>query len=130
MDYYKKYASGDSEETEMKNKNAKEIGVDVEIKSFRLEELLTFLDKEHMMIVLLDWNIVRNLEEKGYQGHFVPVVGYDKEKVYVHNPGMKDPMPSYPISREVFDKARKAKGTDEDFILISKQNKISSPKNL
>ena len=59
--------------------------------------------------------------EKGYQGHFVPVVGYDKKNVYVHNHGLNNPLSFLPIKKEIFEEARKAKGTDEDIIVVHRK---------
>ena len=67
---------------------------------------------------ILDWNTVLGETEKGYQGHFVPVVGYDIENVYVHNHGFKNPTAFLAIPREVFENARKVRGTDEDIAII------------
>ena len=52
------------------------------------------------------------------QGHFVPIVGYDEKNIYVHNQGLTNPTENLSIPRELFEQARKAKGTDEDIIFI------------
>ena len=73
-------------------------------------------------MILLDWNVIKGCPEKGYQGHFVPITGYDENNVYVHNHGMLNPSPYFTIPREVFDEARKSKGTDEDVLFIMPKN--------
>lgn len=90
-------------------------------KSLLLEEILSFVTEESIPIVLIDWNVIMSRKNKGYQGHFVPIVGYDEKVVYIHNPGLKDTKEFMPISRELFDKARKSEGTDEDVAVIYKK---------
>ena len=67
-----------------------------------------------------NWNVIKG--RAGYHGHFMPIVGYDDEKIYFHQPGPKDPEPYFAISLEVFDKARKSVGTDEDIFFIHRKN--------
>ncbi len=86
-------------------------------KSISLEEILSYLSETSIPIVLLDWNVIFP-RFSGYNGHFVPVVGFDKENVYIHNPGLADSLEFMPIKREIFDKARKANGTDEDILIV------------
>lgn len=123
LDYYKKYSDMNLDLSKKLVEEAKKAGVNVQEKTLSLEEILEFVSKNSVPIVLLDWNIVMDKREKGYQGHFVPVVGYDKKDVYVHNHGFNNPQEFMPISREVFNKARKAKGTDEDIVIICKKSK-------
>jgi len=118
MDFYKKYAEGALSFLQAAHKKALEVGANVSETRVSLKELLGKLSADKLIIVLLDWNVVRGEKEKGYQGHFVPVVGYDEENVYVHNQGSKDPRPFYEIPLKVFDEARKAQGTDEDFLVV------------
>ena len=117
LDFYKRYADliADSEELV---KRAKGLGVRVFEEEISLEKILGFITEDSVPIVLVDWNVVRGTESAGYQGHFVVVVGYDEESVYVHDQGTLDPKPNVRIQREVFDKARKAKGTDEDVVVV------------
>ena len=120
-EFYKKYGVDmNIEASNLRISEAKKVGVEIEEKTFPLEELLGFLTEESIPIVLLDWSIVKGTEEKGYQGHFVPIVGYDETNVYVHNQGLSNPQSFLPIKREVFDKSRKASGTDEDVAIIYK----------
>ena len=120
MDFYKKY-SEDFNDTEKIVGESKEEGVVIHEKSISLEEILGFVTKKSIPIILLDWNIVKNKEEKGYQGHFVPIVGYDKDNVYVHNQGSFEKF--LKIDKNIFDKARKTKGTDEDLAIIFNEPK-------
>ena len=83
-----------------------------------LEELLKNVSIDSIPIILLDWNVVKGTKEKGYQGHFVPIVGYDDDNVYVHDHGLNNPRSFLQIKREIFEEARKAEGTDEDIIVI------------
>jgi ABC-type bacteriocin/lantibiotic exporter with double-glycine peptidase domain len=61
---------------EIKSKSA-----EVEIKSIGIDELLSYVTENSIPIVLMDWNTIKGRKEKGYYGHFVPVVGYDQENI-------------------------------------------------
>lgn len=87
-----------------------------------LEEILEKIGKNIIPIILLDWNVVKGKGKEGYHGHFVPIIGYDKNNVYVHNPGLDNPTNCLPIKKYLFEKARKSKGTDEDIIIIHRKN--------
>ena len=95
---------------------AKNAGVNVHEKTLVLKKILGFLTENSIPIVLVDWNVIINKKEKGYQGHFVPVVGYDNQNVYVHDPEEQKGFKA--VQRNIFDKARKADGTDEDIVVV------------
>ncbi|MEX0877393.1 MAG: peptidase C39 family protein [Candidatus Spechtbacterales bacterium] len=120
LDYYQKYSDSDRGSSEERLERAKENNVSVHEQSLELDELLGFLGDNSIPIVLLNWSIVKG-EDAGYQGHFVPVVDYDENNVYIHNSGFLDGSANMPIKREVFDKARKSKGTDEDVVVVFKK---------
>lgn len=121
MDFYKKYAEMDLDQSKKVVKDAEDIGVKIQERTLSINEVLRLLTKESVPIILLDWNIVTGNKEKGYQGHFVPIIGYDSEKIYVHNGGSHNPEISVGINKKLFDEARKAKGTDEDLVVIYKK---------
>lgn len=116
--FYQNYGDMDVSQSERTIKEAISRGVKVEEKTLPLEDLLSIISPNCVPIVLLDWNIVKGTPDKGYQGHFVPIVGYDDTNVLVHCPEMKEDRSFVPISRTIFDEARKASGTDEDLIII------------
>ncbi len=118
QEFYKKYSDMDLERSKKSVEDAKSAGVNIQEKTLSLEELLRFVTKDSIPIVLLDWNYVKGEKERGYQGHFVPIVGYDERNVYVHNHGLKNTQKFMPIQKEIFDEARKAEGTDEDIVII------------
>ncbi len=120
LEYYKRYGSMNLERSRELVEKARKAGVKIEEKTFDLEELLSMLNENSVAIVLIDWNIVMNRKEEGYQGHFVPIVGYDDKKVYVHNHGLTDTKEFMQTKREIFDEARKAKGTDEDIMIVNR----------
>jgi hypothetical protein len=120
-EFYKTFAENDYLQVvrnlikELQSKGAK-----VEIKSIELSELLSYITEDSLPIALIDWNIIKSRKEKGYYGHFVPVVGYDKENVYIHNHGFSDTQAFMPIKKQLFDESRKSDGTDEDILIITK----------
>jgi len=118
-EFYRKYGDINLKEQSRKLvENARAEGVNVQERTLLLEELLRFVTKDSVPIILLDWNVVVARREKGYQGHFVPVVGFDEKNVYVHNSGMNDGKEFVPIPKDIFDEARKADGTDEDVVVV------------
>ncbi|MEK6800663.1 MAG: peptidase C39 family protein [Nanoarchaeota archaeon] len=120
LEFYQRYSDAIQQSKQIVE-DAKTAGVMVEKKVMSLEELLQKISEDSIAIILLDWNIVKGTREKGYQGHFVPIVGYDDENMYVHNHGLDDPRLFLPIKREIFEEARKAQGTDEDIIIIHRE---------
>ena len=117
-EFYQKYSDMDLEQSKKWIKDAKTAGVKIQERTLSLEELLEFVKIDSVPIILLNWNIIKTRKEKGYQGHFVPIVGYDEKNVYIHNHGLTDTQKFMPVPRKIFDKARKADGTDEDIIVI------------
>ncbi|MAE49464.1 hypothetical protein CMI48_01415 [Candidatus Pacearchaeota archaeon] len=119
--YYQEHTAGaDAAKVKMEQlvKDCRELGVSLSEKDFELEELLSLLAEDSLVIVLLDWNKITGKE--GYQGHIVPIVGYDERNVFVHDSGPGDARAFYAIPRDVFEKARTAKGTDEDVVVVKK----------
>jgi ABC-type bacteriocin/lantibiotic exporter with double-glycine peptidase domain len=116
-DYYKKHADITShEQSKIIVNEARNKGIQLFEKSITLNEILQKITTNSLPIALLDWNIVKG--KKGYNGHFVVIVGYDKDNVYVHNQSFRNPKPFMKIPIEFFEKARKADGTDEDLVII------------
>jgi len=112
-EYYQKFSDMNLEKSKKLLSDVKEIGINVREETMTLNNIISFVKKNSIPNVLLDWNIVISKKEKGYQGHFVPVIGFDKKNVYV--PGQESFMP---IPKEIFDEARKADGTDEDVVIV------------
>ena len=101
--------------------DARKKGVKLYETTIPIDEFLSKITNDSVIILILDWSIILGKEDKGYIGHFVPVVGYDDENVYIHNQGFLEPTPFLPIKTEIFDRARKADGTDEDFLIIHRK---------
>lgn len=118
MEFYKKYSSMNESRMENFVTQARAVGIRLDERSVGLKELLSYVHRDSLALVLLDWNMITKKE--GYQGHFVPVVGYDEEFVYVHNPGLGSGQSFVPLKKTVFDEARKAQGTDEDVLVITR----------
>lgn len=117
-DFYQKYLDKDKGNLNKLVEEAKKAGVNLQEKTLPLEELLKYVTETSIPIVLIDWNIVKGRKENGYQGHFVPIVGFDSQNIYAHNSGLVNTKDFMPIKRNIFDKARKSDGTDEDVAVI------------
>jgi len=116
-DFYKQHADITSMNESIKIVNkAREIGVNLHEETMTLDELLNKVNEKSAIIALIDWSVISG--KNGYQGHFVPIIGYDKENVYIHNQSLTNPQESMKITRDLFDKARIADGTDEDLVII------------
>lgn len=123
MEWYQKQTDGATAAEEKLRRLQEEclrLGVKVEEKSLSTSEILGKLSDKCAAIVLLDWGKVK--KANNYVGHFVPIVGFDEKNVYIHQPGPEDATPNFPIPRQLFDEARKSRGTDEDIVFIAKQN--------
>jgi hypothetical protein len=118
LEFYNKYIDTTEERSNKLLVDAKNAGIGLLEKTLGIEEVLGHVSKDSLVIVLMNWNVVKGEEGNGYQGHFVPVIGFDEENVYVHNQGRKNPEANLAITREVFDKARKSAGTDEDIVVV------------
>ena len=120
LDFYKNF--GDLQLAESKQLISKALaqGVVLFERTLSLNDIKSRLNEDCLAVVLLDWNVVLH-RAKGYQGHFVPIVGFDETSLFVHNQDMSDPVPFYPIRSTVFEQARKAQGTDEDILFIAKK---------
>jgi len=118
LDFYKRYNDMDLEQSRKWVEDAKVAGVNIQERILSLEEILGLVTKDSVPIILLDWNIVKARKEKGYQGHFVPIVGFDEQNVYIHNHGLNDTQEFMPVPKTTFDEARKAEGTDEDVMIV------------
>ena len=122
LDFYKQHGVMDVEQSKRLLQESRSAGVRAEERTLTLEELLTQVTQNSIPIVILDWNVVLGKKELGYRGHFVPIVGYDDAYVYIHQHGLNQPQAFMPIEKRLFDEARKARGTDEDIIIISLKN--------
>lgn len=119
LDFYKKEMDGldaAREKFKILKQKAIKLGVRIEEKSLVLNEILTKINKDCLAIVLIDWGTIAGTGK--FVGHYVTLTGYDDKFVYVHQSGPKDPTPFMQITRELFDEARKSKGTDEDLVFI------------
>lgn len=122
LEFYQK-AADEAKNTKQKlerlNREALQLGVQMVEKTFSLEEILDKVNSSCVPIILLDWSKIKGTDK--FVGHVVPIVGYDEQNVYVHNQGQLNPGAYIPIKRDVFEKARKSNGTDEDIIFIHKK---------
>lgn len=129
LDFVKKYVDeADVKESKKLVEEATNKGVKLQEKTLSLEEILSYVTEESIPIILIDWNIIVNRE--GYLGHFAPIVGYDKENIYIHQHSFDNPTPFFSIKKDLFDKARKAQGTDEDILIIYKNKSFGKTKDL
>eukprot|EP00002_Diphylleia_rotans_P009584 TRINITY_DN19970_c0_g1_i1.p1 TRINITY_DN19970_c0_g1~~TRINITY_DN19970_c0_g1_i1.p1 ORF type:complete len:222 (-),score=32.55 TRINITY_DN19970_c0_g1_i1:20-685(-) len=84
--------------------------------SLSQKELISLLRSNYVALVLVDSRILQG-KSGSYYGHFVVICGFcvARKSYVVMNPGYNE-LKEY--NADLLDKARKAKGTDEDVILI------------
>lgn len=101
---------------------AEKIGVKLFEQPLSLNDIKSKMEDGWLAVILLDWRVVSPKENQfDFQGHLVPIVGFNDDSFFVHNQGMSDPLPFYEIKKETFEKARKSKGTDEDIVFVKKK---------
>jgi ABC-type bacteriocin/lantibiotic exporter with double-glycine peptidase domain len=124
LEYYQRLSDG-VENTQQKIQRlhaaCREFGVGLHEQEMRSEDICGALGTDRVAIILVDWNKIEGKE--GYKGHFVVLTGYDGTHVTVHQPGPREPTPHYRITYGLFDQARRAPGTDQDIIFVSRKKK-------
>lgn len=115
FELYSDMTSESIEEVKTKFSSSEEVGLKSYEKSLSEEEILKLLDEGRPVISLVDWDVVEPSGEHKYRGHFVVLIGYDKDFIYVNDPTSGEQMK---IARNEFHWARKARGTDEDLIVF------------
>ncbi len=117
IDYYQKYAHDRAKIILRElHDEIKKMDITIRERDMSLGELLSYVSKDSIPIVLVNWYVLADRE--GFSGHFLPITGYDEEHIYVHNPGLASAMPYLPIKKEIFVRAWESKGTDKDTIII------------
>ena len=99
------------------SERSKKLGVRQFEKTINLEKNIEMNNENSVPNILLDWSVVDNKSKK-YIGQFVPIVGFDDKNIYVHTGHENNKY--FPIEKNVFEKTRKSKGTDEDLIVAYK----------
>jgi len=118
LDFFKEEADdleSSKEKLEKLKEESQKFGVHKEEKILSLNEILLKINENCIAIILLDWSKINKTDK--FIGHFVPIIGYDDESIYIHNQGIKNG-DFIKIKRELFDESRKSKGTDEDIVFI------------
>ncbi|CAD5121025.1 DgyrCDS9566 [Dimorphilus gyrociliatus] len=117
--------------------NAVEGGLGVEKRHVTLSEIIEHLTKNLPIIALIDSSNLKCLQchnldilssiclapcMKGYQGHFIVVRGFHKQKeiIYYSNPAKSTDLCC--CTFKVFEECRTSFGTDEDLIFIDKEH--------
>jgi hypothetical protein len=118
LDLYRGALSTNNLEIEQKKFLAKSVGLDIVKKSLSLDEVLSQISEDSLVISLIDWNVIEPKDGRSYAGHFIALDGYEDNKVLFFDPydGLKNV-----FNREIYDKARKARGTDEDLLVVRRR---------
>ncbi len=125
LEFYRKEtdsASSSEQRLERLKREAVQYNVAMTERSLALEEILAKLSGDCVPILILDWSKIKGSGR--FIGHFVPIVGYDDEHVYVHNQGLLKPGPFIAIKKDLFEAARKATGTDEDILFVHRKRNV------
>jgi len=133
--FYKSHFSRDENRVNELFENASSLGVTMEKRSMKIEEMFQSLSSGSLIITLVDWSFlsckwcnhkclsaprVRCLQKcfSHYQGHFIVVCGYDRDTsvIYYKNPSYSEELCCSTMKH--FDEARNSYGTDEDLIIV------------
>ncbi len=121
IDYYDRYSNNKGKIILREiQREIKRMGVEIEEKDISLNELLKYVSKDSIAIVLVNWFIISG--QPGFTGHFLTIVGYDNKNVYFHNPGMAEAMDYLRINKDIFLKSWESKGTDKEAIVIFRKS--------
>jgi hypothetical protein len=82
-----------------------------------LGDVERWFDQNYLIVLLINSNVLRN--KKGISGHFVVLIGLDKNNVVIHDPGLP-PMKNRAISKDLFLKAWRYPKEDYDTMLFKK----------
>lgn len=132
--FYEQVLSRDEQRVSEKFSRATEIGVNVQLRSVDLSEILLQLQLGNPAIILVNANLLycekchfKCLPQLlnwccmfSYQGHYIVACGYNmaEKKILYRNPTLANKICIMPF--EDFDKARRSFGTDEDVIFVYK----------
>ena len=123
-EFYQEVTNGEEEyfkKIKVLTAECESLGVNIYEKTLTLKDITKKISEDCLAIIILDWGVIKGLDK--YHGHFVVITGYDEDNIYVNQPGPSNPDTNMKISRELFDRARKAPGTDEDIMFIQRKNK-------
>lgn len=103
---------------ELKEK-IKAYNIEVKKKNISLKNLLGYLTKNSLPIVLVNSNVLDR--KPGHNGHYLTIVGHDKKTIYVHNSGTRWPFPYWPIKKTLFEEAWSSRHADKKTIILYKK---------
>ncbi|MFC1579994.1 C39 family peptidase [Thermodesulfobacteriota bacterium] len=78
------------------------------------------IEAGHVLIMIVDLNVLLNGESRSYNGHSVVVTGFDEDYIFYHEPSNSAiwPKPHRKVSKELFIEAWDANGTDNCVIIV------------
>ena len=114
IEYYTKYSNdrGKVILKELKDE-VRMMNIKLEQKNISINELLSYISKDSIPIVLINYNTL--LKKEKFVGHFVPLLGHDNNSIYIHFTNVK---PYMKIEKKIFLEAWESKGTDKDTVII------------
>lgn len=119
-EFYDKYANNQAMYVLKELKiELKELKVPVITKNLNLIDIQNYISKGICAIALINWNIIESKE--GFFGHFIVIVGFDEQNIYIHNPGIEKAQEYMPIDKRLFLRAWQSKGTDKDLVILSEK---------
>ncbi len=86
-------------------------------KSMNFKDVENFFKKDYFIILWVNSRLLNRFN--GFVGHFVVLIGFDKNYVYIHDPG-RPPRPNRKVLKKHFLKAWKYNTKCGDILLIKK----------
>ncbi len=87
------------------------------VKRISLKDIFRKFQQSYLIIFNINSRIVNR--KKGFCGHFVLLTGFDKNNIFIHDPGLP-PKPNRKVSKKLFLKAWQYPKREYDTILIKK----------
>ncbi len=94
-----------------------------EKKLITIADITNALTNEVIPLVVVDHNVLSKAQGP-YAGHMVVVTGFDDKNIYFHESGPdKDMRPNKTVSKDLFNRAFSASGTDNDIVFVYEPRK-------
>ena len=97
-------------------KKAKKLGLDFEVRTPSLKEIISEIKKENPVVVVIDNGKIYGENKQVF--HFALITGYDGNNIYFHDVGPNNPTANKRVDKKLFIEAWNAPGTDKDTLVF------------
>ena len=97
---------------------SKRLGLNMQTKEVSLDYLIEELSAGNPVVTIIDYGKIYGLDKQLF--HFVLLTGYNKNYIYFHDVGPKNPVAHKKLKKDAFIRAWRALGTDMDTLVFSR----------